>query len=211
MLLGERAQTTEEAATRAKVALTRLYPPQYDSVQRAIITVKGKQFTCDAVLQGSTNEGWHLAIVSSLGLVSEVRVRPDGSSEVLKVTPLFREEWSRNFVARDLRMLFRVPDSLTSVGWLENNSFALEVEPKSKTGSTRYLFTPDGSQLWAIEWLEAGRRVYRVDVRGYRTFAGWSSEVPTELEVDAESYHLHLRIADLKVQKAVIPTGELRP
>jgi hypothetical protein len=191
---------------QAKATLAQLFPAKYVAVQRAIITVKRKQFPCDAVLKVSTNEGWHLAVVSSLGLVSEVRVRPDGSSQVLKVTALFPEEWSREFVARDVRALFAPPRKLTSAGWLGDGSLVLESAPDDMGVASRYFFAPDARQLNAIELMKAGRCVYHAEVKGSRAFPGGGGKIPTEFEVDAGAYRLHLRIADLKTPGTLSPS-----
>jgi hypothetical protein len=183
--------------------MARLFPPQYRSVQRALITVAGKQFTCDGVLEVSTNAGWHLAIVSNLGLVAGLRVTRDGASEVLQVTPLFREAWTRQFVARDVRRLFLPPPEFVSAGRLADGRLVCETAAESDGAVARYVFSADGQQWQELEVSRGGRREYHALLRGYRTFAGTAQEVPAEMEVQAESYQLHLRLVALEVKDQI--------
>ena len=188
----------------ARQTLASLFPPQYRSVQRAIITVAGKQFACDGVLEVSTNAGWHLAIVSNLGLVAGLRVSPDGSYDVLQVTPLFRESWTRQFVARDVRRLFIPPPEFVSVGRLADDRLACETVLESDGTVARYIFSADARQWQELEVSRGRRREYHALLRGYRTFPGLAREMPAEIEVRAEGYQLHLRLVqlDLKNQMA---------
>ena len=193
----------QEASRMAQQSLASLFPPQYRSVQRAILTVAGKQFTCDGVLEASTNAGWHLAIVSNLGLVAGLRVNRDGSCEVLQVTPLFRESWTRQFVARDVRRLFIPPPDFVSAGRLADGRLVCETAPESDGAVARYIFSAGGQQWQELEVSREGRREYHVWLRGYRTFAGTAHAVPAEMEVQAESYQLHLRLVELDVKDQI--------
>jgi hypothetical protein len=196
MLAGEQTRLAEQ---QARQTLAHLFPPEYRASQRAIITVGRKQFACDGILKVSTQEGWHLALVSNLGLVTELRMRKDGGSEVLRVTPLFREAWSRQYVARDLQRLLAPPGPLEFAGWLPDGSFALESRPATDGLTARYLFSPGKGRLQALELIRAGHCVYHAAFRHYRAFAGCANEVPSECDVNAGAYQLDLRIAELAV------------
>jgi hypothetical protein len=195
--------SAQDAKLKAHEELARLFPQQYRSVQRAVITVSRKQFTCDGVLEVSTNDGWNLAIVSNLGVVTGVRVNRDGSSEAVKVTPLFRESWAQQFVANDVRRLFVPPPEFISTGRLDDGRLVCETPPESDGAVARYIFSTDGQQWRELEILRSGRREYHAVLRGYRTFAGHTREVPAEIEVRAKKYQLHLRVVQLDVHPAL--------
>ncbi len=188
----------QDAIQRAQRAVANLFPPQYRATQRAIVTVGRRQFTCDGVLTASPVEGHHLAVVSSFGVVTDLRVKSDGACEILKVTPLLREDWSRQFVARDLRWLFAPPGPLEPAGWLADGRLVLQTRPTADGLVARYIFNLSGERLQELELVRNARSFYRVSVRRYRAFAGSATEVPCEFEVSAESYHLNLRIAELR-------------
>jgi hypothetical protein len=193
----------QEAERKAHQCLANVFPAQYRLVQRAIITVAGKQFTCDGVLEASTNTGWHLAIVSNLGLVAGLRVNRNGSCEAVQVTPLFRESWTRQFVARDVRWLFIPPPDFAASGRLADGRLVCETLPDPDGTVARYGFTADGQRWQELEVLRGGRREYHASLRGYRIFAGNLREVPTEMEVQAESYQLHLRLVELSLKDGI--------
>jgi hypothetical protein len=195
--------SAQEAERMARQYLGSLFPPQYRSVQRAIITVAGKQFPCDGVLEVSTNAGWHLAIVSNLGLVAGLRVNRDGSCEAVKVTPLFRESWTRQFVARDVRRLFIPPLEFVSAGRLGDGRLVCETAPESDGTVARYVFSKGGQQWQELEVLRGGCREYHALLRGYRPFAGITREAPAEMEVQAKGYLLHLRLVELNLKDGI--------
>jgi hypothetical protein len=189
----------DAVAARARETLSRSFPPCSRSVHRAILTVGRKQFTCDGVLKVSADGTCHLAVVSALGLVSEVEVNQKGDVKVLKVTPLFRESWTRQYLARDLRWLFLPPADLTARGRMPDGGLVLETGPDVEGLTGHYLFTADGERWEKLELSRQGRRVYHVSVRRYRAFPGHPAALPAEFEVDAGAYRLSLRIVELAV------------
>jgi len=136
----------------ARQTVREAFPPPGRQTQRAIISVGRRQFTCDGFLTASPAEGWHLALISMLGLVADVRVRNDGSTEVLKVTPLFREDWARDYVAQELRWLFTPPPELAPAGRLADGRLALEAKSGADGAKARYVCSADGSHWEEIEF-----------------------------------------------------------
>jgi len=190
------------AVSRAQQTLARLFPVRFRATQRAIITAVGKQFTCDGMLTVSPTDGYHLALVSSFGAVTDLRVRADGATEVLKVTPLFREDWSRKFVARDLRRLFLPPDQLQPAGRLPDGRLVLQTAPDTGGVVAEYIFAADGSRWEGLYLLADGKAFYRAAATHYSRFTGMTWEVPDEFEVNAESYRLELHLTALKPEGA---------
>ena len=187
----------QAAFARAGRTIGNLFPAQYRSTQRAIVTAGGKQFACDGLLSVSPAEGHHLAIVSSFGVVTDLRVKADGACELLKVTPLFREDWSRRYVARDLRRLFIAPPNLRPAGRLANDSIVLETAPDSDGVTAQYIFSADGVRWLALDLIRNGTAHYRATPKNFRKFPGTSAEIPGGFEVSAEAYRLDLRITEL--------------
>jgi len=187
------------AMAQARTTLAQLYPPQYRATQRAVITIGRKQFVCDGVLTVSPQGGQHLAVISTLGLVADVRVETNGAVELVRVTPLFNETWSREFVSRDLRQLFVPNLDLEIGGRLPDERFVLESRPTLDACVSRYIFTASGDRLQEMEIARAGRRLYHVSVKRYHQFAGFRKEIPSEFEVVTPGYRLELRTAELAV------------
>jgi hypothetical protein len=199
------AAQDRQAVSRAQLAITSLFPACYRATQRAIVTVGRKQFACDGALTVSPLDGYHLAVVSSLGVVADVRVNSDGACAVLKVTPLFRESWSRQFLARDLRWLFVPPAHPEPAGRLADGRLVLQTRAGSDGVTARYIFTPGGERWQELELVKNRRSFYRAFVRRYRTFAGYPVEVPCEFEVNAASYRVELRLAEFFIPPALQP------
>ena len=194
--------TDRAAVVRAQETIAGLFPPRYRATQRSIITVRRRQFTCDGALMVSPDTGCHLAVVSSLGLVTDLRVNNDGGCEILKVTPLFHEAWSRQFVARDLRWLFLPPANPEPAGRLADGRIVLQTRAAADGMLARYVFASTGDRWQELELVKNGRSYYHVTVRRYGAFGGIPAEVPCEFDVAAGPYRLDLRIVELTVPSA---------
>jgi hypothetical protein len=186
----------------AEQTVREAFPPAYRAVQRAIITVRQRQFVCDGLLTVSPVEGWHLAVVSTLGLVTDLRVRNDGSAEVLKVTPLFREAWAREYITPELRWLFIPPPNLAPVGRRSDGRLVLEGNRRGDDVTARYVCGADGRRWEELEVVGGQRRLFHAKVSSYGSFPGWPRAVPAEIDVDADTHQLHLRIAGAGVAAA---------
>jgi len=190
---------------RARQTLANMFPSRYRATQRAIISVGGKQFTCDGVLTAAPDKGRELAIVSNLGAVTGLRVRPDGECELLKITPLFPAEWSRRFVAEDLRCLFVPPRNLEPAGRLADGRLVLRTKLDAERAEAWYVFAASGERWQELDLMQDNRCRYRAVIRRYGAFAGIPGEVPCEFEVDAGSHRLDLRITGLTVPTDTAP------
>lgn len=191
-----------EALQRAKQVIAHVFPPPFSAVQRAIISVAGRQFTCDGLLKSppSSTEGWHLVIVSSFGTVTDLRVQPDGGTELLKVTPLFRSDWSRDYVARDLRWLFMPPPELQSSEWLPDGRPVWQTTADTAGISGEYIFSANGSQWEELDLRKAGKTFYRVRIKHYLTFPDMIYPMPDVFQVDAEHYQMELHLVNFKME-----------
>lgn len=196
------------AVQRAQAAIRHLFPARYNATQRAIVTVGGKQFTCDGLLTVSPMNGYHLALASAFGTVTDLRVRPDGRTELIKVTPLFRADWSRRFVARDLRWLFIPPDNLRLAGRLANGQLVLRAAPDSAGVTAEYVFSSDGLRWRELDLARNGKIFYYVAVKHYWKFPAAAAEIPSEYKVTAKMYRLQLRITGISIPP-VKPEGQL--
>jgi hypothetical protein len=195
------------AFATARQTVCGAFPAFYQTTQRAIITVGRRQFACDGFLTVSPAEGWHLALISMLGLVTDVRVRNNGTTEVLKVTPLFRQDWAREYVAQELRWLFTPPPELAPAGRLRDGRLALEAKSRVDGAKARYVCSADGSRWEELEVWDGPRRLFHAKVSGYRSFPGWPPAVPAEIELDAATHQLQVRT--VAVASAASPAEEI--
>jgi hypothetical protein len=178
--------------------LSEVFPPAYQATQRAIITIGRRQFVCDGFLTVSPAEGAHLALISTLGLVTDVRAKSNGSLEVQKVTPLFREDWAREYVARELGWLFTSPPDLAPAGRLSDGRLLVEAKGRADALEARYVCSADGSRWEELEVRRGSQSLFHAKVSAYRSFPGLARPVPAEIEVDAVNHHLDLRIVAIK-------------
>jgi len=194
------------AFAAASQTVREAFPAVYQATQRAIITVGRRQFACDGFLTASPAGGWHLALISMLGLVTDVRVKSDGAAEVLKVTPLFRQDWARDYVARELRWLFAPPPELAPDGRLGDGRLVLEAKSRVDGARASYVCSADGSRWEELEVWDAQRRLFHAKVSGYRSFPGWPRAIPAEFELDAGNHQLQVRT--VAVASAAPPAEE---
>jgi hypothetical protein len=83
------------------------FPPDALIIQRAVLTVHGRQFTLNGYLAVSKAGGKRLIITENFGAVlADVLVKPDGRIFVMRSSRLFRPEWIQRFVVTDLECIF---------------------------------------------------------------------------------------------------------
>jgi hypothetical protein len=146
--------------------------------------------------------GNHLAVISTLGLVTELQVNTNRTSEVLRSTPLFREDWSKTYIARDVKQLFMPRGDADIAGLLNDGRLVLETKPTPEGYLIRYIFSSDAQRLDEVEVEHEGARVYHALVQRYRKFEGFPESVPAEIEVVAPAYKLNLRTAAMSLPAA---------
>jgi len=97
-------------ATAPKPALpsvAHLFPADALVTQRAMLTVRGRQFTLNGYLASSTAGGQRLTVTENFGRVlADVLVKRDGSVHVMRSSAVFRPDWIQRYVAADMQCLF---------------------------------------------------------------------------------------------------------
>ncbi len=75
--------------------------------QRAVLTVRGRQFSLNGYVIKSAAHGLRLVVTENFGgVLADVIVKPDGNVLVLKARPPFRLAWVENHIAADLKCIF---------------------------------------------------------------------------------------------------------
>jgi hypothetical protein len=75
--------------------------------QRAVLSVRGRQFALNGYLAQSASGGERLIITEMFGqVIADVLVKPDGSVLVMRSSRLFRPTWISRYVASDMQCIF---------------------------------------------------------------------------------------------------------
>jgi hypothetical protein len=83
------------------------FPPDALIIQRAVLTVHGRQFTLNGYLALSKTGGKRLIVVENFGaVVADVLVKPDGKIFVMRSSRLFHPEWIQDYVVADMECIF---------------------------------------------------------------------------------------------------------
>src|SRR5208282_1706020 len=83
------------------------FPADALMIQRAVLTIHGRQFTLNGYLALSRTGGRRLIVTENFGSVlADVLVKPDGDVYVMRSSRTFRPEWIRRYVAADLDCIF---------------------------------------------------------------------------------------------------------
>jgi len=84
-----------------------LFPADARVAQRAVLTVRGRQFTLNGQLASSATGGWRLIVMENLGSVlADVLVKRDHTVHVMRSNRVFKARWIRRYVAADLECIF---------------------------------------------------------------------------------------------------------
>jgi len=84
-----------------------LFPSDALMIQRAVLTIHGRQFTLNGYLALSKSGGKRLIVTENFGAVlADVLVKSDGKISVMRSSRLFRPEWIQCYVVADLECIF---------------------------------------------------------------------------------------------------------
>jgi hypothetical protein len=105
-----------------------LFPANALMIQRAVLTVHGRQFTLNGYLAVSRTGGKRLIITENFGSVlADVLMKPNGNVYVIRSSRTFRPEWVRRYVVADLNCVFgSVPDADCPGRMLNPTHFVIE-------------------------------------------------------------------------------------
>lgn len=96
--------------------------------QRAVVTVRGRQFALNGYLAQSAIGGQRLIITEMFGhVLADVLVKRDGTVHVMRSSKLLRPAWIRRYVAADMQCIFGgAPDAACPVQKLSATHFTIE-------------------------------------------------------------------------------------
>jgi hypothetical protein len=101
-----------------------LFPANALVTQRAVLTVRGRQFALNGYLALSETGGRRLIVTEMFGQVlADVLVKQDGTVHVMRSGRTFRPAWIRNYVAADMERVL----AETSPVVLVRRGYTLEV------------------------------------------------------------------------------------
>jgi hypothetical protein len=73
----------------------------------------------------------------------------------------------------------------------------------------RYVCSADGARWEELEVLIGLRRLFHARISKYRSLPGWPRAVPAEIDVDAATHRLQVRMAEA-ILTVTTPTEEAR-
>jgi hypothetical protein len=113
------------------------FPAAALMIQRAVLTVHGRQFTLNGYLALSKTGGKCLIVTENFGaMLADVLVKPDGKIYVMRSSQLFRPEWIQRYVVADMECIFgdtpeaNCPGKMLSPThfFLEHRGYTLDLE-----------------------------------------------------------------------------------
>src|SRR5450755_128526 len=104
------------------------FPADALMIQRAVLTVHGRQFTLNGYLALSGMGGKRLIVTENFGAVlADVLVKPDGTVHVMRSSRILRPRWIDRYVAADLMGIFGgANNSASPIRELSATHFELE-------------------------------------------------------------------------------------
>jgi hypothetical protein len=108
--------------------VTNSFPADALLIQRAVLTVHGRQFTLNGYLALSKTGGKRLIVTENFGAVlADVLVKPDGKIYVMRSSQLFRPDWIQRYVVADMECIFgNVSQTNCPVKMLSPSHFVME-------------------------------------------------------------------------------------
>ena len=95
--------------------------------QRAVLTVRGRQFALNGYFAQSITGGQRLVITEMFGhVIADVLVKPDGAVHVMRSSRLFRPAWIARYVVADMRCILGAPEAGCPVQKLSATHFVIK-------------------------------------------------------------------------------------
>ncbi len=105
LLLTVGCVTTPPPENIPRAALS--FPSEALMTQRAVLTVRGRQFTLNGYVAKSEARGLRLVVTENFGdVLADVLVKPDGGVFVVQAKPPLRADWVDRYIAADLKCIF---------------------------------------------------------------------------------------------------------
>jgi hypothetical protein len=144
LLLVAGCATTPPPENLPRAAIS--FPADALLIQRAVLTVHGKQFTLNGYLALSKTGGKRLIVTENFGgVLADVLVKTDGEVFVMRSSRLFRPEWIRRYVVADLECIFGgAPEAGCPVKMLSPTHFV--IQRRSYTLDLQIVETKPGPQ-----------------------------------------------------------------
>jgi len=179
-----------------KETLAASFPRGVRMRHRVLFTIAGREFLFDGHMTVDAEGNSYLLILSPLGVIAEVSRSADGMVEVKQHTPRFRERWVRNFIARDMHLLFVGPDAsdLCAAGFVGGNPVLERAEDSSLV---RYVFDPRGERWTRVLTYTRGRRRYETRCIASHDQRATGGGMPTSFSVDAGRYQLEVSVVSV--------------
>jgi len=188
-------------ARELRRSLEATYPPGFRAVHRALLSVRGREFTLMGyVLVRRPGDVRLLASGDMAGAAFEVVRRSDGSRSILRAAPGFRASWIREGAARDAAAIYCVRPS-PGASLARFGRGVVGFTERLRCGTYReFHFNVATRRL--TRYLEArrGQRRYEIAFSDEAPFPRWQRPVPRKIEVidRVRNYRLNIRVVELR-------------
>jgi len=188
-------------AQELRRSLDAMYPPGFRAVHRALLSVRGREFTMMGyVLVRRPGDVRLLATGDMAVTMFEVVRRSDGSRSILRTVPGFRASWIREGAARDAAAIYCVrPSSAASLAQFGPDVVGFTERLR---GGTYREFHFDATTRRLTRYLEArrGHRRYEIAFSDEAPFPRWPRPVPRKIDVidRVRNYRLNIRVVELR-------------
>lgn len=185
-------------------SLAAQYPQQFRAVHRAVLTVRGRQFSLDGYLRADRRAGFRLLATTGFGgSVFELAWSEEDGPIVLQSNGILRDDRLLAGPVEDVRAIFfnapspeaqleaRGPDALALVDTFPDGTIE------------EYLFDGATSRLLRFRRAEDGRVRYSIEYLDPGLVGDWAYPMPRRIRVDHPNlnYEVDIRLVALEPDK----------
>jgi hypothetical protein len=180
-------------------ALQTDFPCDVRMVHRVVMTAVNRHFVFDGHLSVAADGGMRLIVMGPVGAIAVFETTAAGEITVGSRNERFPERWIRDYIARDLLLLFAAPDyDALRAGQLADGGSVLELPSRDGRDVRRYRFDDSGAALSALEVFRKGRSHYRAVCTRRVKFPGWDYALPAAFTVKARKYQLEVSVVTVE-------------
>ena len=188
----------QRMSAHLKTRLQAAFPQNVNMIHRVVMTAAKRQFVFDGHLSIAADGTMRLIVMGPVGTIADFSANADGTITVTRHNPRFPERWVREYIARDLLLLFAAPDDRQlEAGLLADGTPALEMTTARNREMRRYGFDHAG-EWTTLEVFRKSKPHYRAVCSRRRVFPGWERALPAAYSVKAGKYQLEVSIVTLQ-------------
>ena len=195
------APADAELARELKKSMDCMYPPRFNAVHRALLTIRGRQLAMIGYVSAERSGRLRLAAAGDLGgTIFEAERGADGGRRVLRRVPSFPQEWVTDGALRDAALICGERPSAAAAAVAHADGSIGLVDDLGNGVTREFVFAGIPPRLTRCILTRRGAVVTEARFERLAAFDGWPRQIPTRILITDRGlgYSVDVTVLELK-------------